>query len=61
MAHITMLESVGLLGSDELPVLLDGLRELLVLVDDGGFVIEICDFTKMGRFTTILWHSIQVL
>lgn len=40
MAHITMLESVGLLGSDELPVLLDGLRELLVLVDEGGFVIE---------------------
>ena len=32
MAHITMLESVGLLGSDELPVLLDGLRELLILV-----------------------------
>ncbi len=40
MAHITMLESVGLLDSDELPVLLDGLRELLVLVDAGGFVIE---------------------
>ena len=26
MAHVTMLESVGLIGHDELPVLLSGLR-----------------------------------
>ena len=29
MAHITMLESIGLLGKDELPVLLEELRRTL--------------------------------
>lgn len=40
MAHVTMLESVGLIGHDELEPLLAGLRELLTLVDEGRFVIE---------------------
>lgn len=40
MAHITMLESVGLLGSDELPVLLAELKSLYQLAVDGKFVIE---------------------
>ena len=40
MAHIRMLESIGLLGSDELPVLLDALLRILSSVEQGDFVIE---------------------
>jgi argininosuccinate lyase len=40
MAHIRMLESIGLLGSDELPVLLDALKRILSSVEQGEFVIE---------------------
>lgn len=40
MAHITMLESVGLLASDELKVLLDELKVLHVEAVAGNFVIE---------------------
>lgn len=40
MAHITMLESVGLLGSDELPLLLSELKELYAKAIAGNFVIE---------------------
>ena len=40
MAHITMLESVGLLEKAELDVLLDELRALHKLASEGGFVIE---------------------
>lgn len=40
MAHITMLESVGLLGSDELPLLLSELKELHAKAIAGDFVIE---------------------
>ena len=40
IAHITMLESVGLLTRDELTVLTDGLRDLLTLIESGDFVIE---------------------
>lgn len=40
MAHITMLESIGLLGSDELPVLLDELRNIYHICEKGEFVIE---------------------
>lgn len=40
IAHVTMLESAGLIGHDELEPLLAGLRELLKLIDDGRFVIE---------------------
>jgi argininosuccinate lyase len=40
IAHITMLESVGLLGKDELPVLLSKLKELYNIADAGDFVIE---------------------
>ena len=40
MAHITMLEAQGLLGSDELPVLLDALKELYASAAEGTFVIE---------------------
>jgi argininosuccinate lyase len=40
MAHITMLESVGLLGSDELPLLLSELKELYAKAIAGDFVIE---------------------
>ncbi len=40
MAHITMLESIGLIGKDELPVLLSELRNIYALADRGEFVIE---------------------
>ena len=40
MAHIRMLESIGLLGSDELPVLLEALQRILSSVEQGEFVIE---------------------
>ncbi|MFT3740439.1 MAG: argininosuccinate lyase [Breznakibacter sp.] len=40
MAHITMLEKVGLLGSNELPVLLGELKHIFNLAAEGGFVIE---------------------
>ncbi|GHT01897.1 argininosuccinate lyase [Bacteroidia bacterium] len=40
MAHITMLESIGLLTSGELKALLKELREIYQLADLGQFVIE---------------------
>ena len=40
MAHITMLESIGLIGKDELPVLLKELRNIYALCQKGEFVIE---------------------
>lgn len=40
MAHIRMLESIGLLEPDELKTLTSGLRELLEVVKSGNFVIE---------------------
>ncbi len=40
MAHITMLESIGLIGSDELPVLLAELRKIYAQTQDGTFQIE---------------------
>lgn len=40
MAHIRMLESIGLLGSDELPVLLEALEDIRKDALDGKFVIE---------------------
>ena len=40
MAHITMLESIGLLKKDELVALLAELKEIYALADRGEFVIE---------------------
>ncbi|MGI6231750.1 MAG: argininosuccinate lyase [Prevotella sp.] len=40
MAHITMLESIGLIGSDELPQLLKALREIYDQCERGDFRIE---------------------
>lgn len=40
MAHIRMLESIGLIGSDELPVLLEALNRILSSTERGEFVIE---------------------
>ncbi|MBQ8737268.1 MAG: argininosuccinate lyase [Bacteroidaceae bacterium] len=40
MAHITMLESIGLLEKDELGVLLEELRAIYTLAENGEFVIE---------------------
>ena len=40
MAHVTMLESIGLIEKEELPVLLDELKDILLIVEKGEFVIE---------------------
>ncbi|MCR4602910.1 MAG: argininosuccinate lyase [Prevotella sp.] len=40
MAHITMLERIGLIGSDELPVLLKELRNIYEQTQRGEFCIE---------------------
>lgn len=40
MAHITMLESIGLLGKDEQPVLLEELRRIHADIEAGRFIIE---------------------
>ena len=40
MAHITMLESIGLIGKDELPLLLRELKNIYDLCQKGEFVIE---------------------
>ncbi len=40
MAHITMLESIGLLTADELAVLLDELKNIYASAERGDFVIE---------------------
>ncbi len=40
MAHITMLESIGLLAKEELTVLLAELKNIYAVADRGGFVIE---------------------
>jgi len=40
MAHIVMLESIGLIAKDELPLLLHELREIYKLAEDGKFIIE---------------------
>ena len=40
MAHVTMLESIGLLGKEELPVLLDALKDIYRTAERGEFVIE---------------------
>ena len=40
MAHITMLESIGLLGKEELPVLLSELKNIYEQTQRGEFVIE---------------------
>ena len=40
MAHITMLESIGLLKKDELDVLLEELKQIYAIAEKGEFVIE---------------------
>jgi len=40
MAHVTMLESVGLIEKEELPVLLDALKKLYAEAEAGNFLIE---------------------
>jgi len=40
MAHITMLESIGLIGHDELPVLLKALKGIYEQIERGEFSIE---------------------
>lgn len=40
MAHITMLESIGLLAKEELPILLKELKSIYNTIEAGNFIIE---------------------
>lgn len=40
MAHIKMLQSMGLLSKEELGILLDGLNDILKEIESGNFIIE---------------------
>ncbi len=40
LAHVTMLESVGLIEKEELPVLLEALKKLYRQTEEGNFIIE---------------------
>ena len=40
MAHIRMLESIGLLSKDELDQLLAGLQEIAAIIEEGNFRID---------------------
>ncbi len=40
LAHITMLQSIGLLGADELKILSNGLKDILDTIEKGEFTIE---------------------
>ena len=40
MAHIRMLESIGLLSADELEILTEALEAILHEIEDGTFVLE---------------------
>ncbi|MBQ1701808.1 MAG: argininosuccinate lyase, partial [Prevotella sp.] len=40
MAHITMLQSIGLLQADELELLLDELKNIYQTCEQGEFIIE---------------------
>lgn len=40
MAHVRMLESIGLIAPDELPVLIDAMQQILDEIEAGQFVIE---------------------
>ena len=40
MAHVTMLESIGLIGKEELPAILDELKNIYAVCERGEFVIE---------------------
>ncbi len=40
MAHVTMLETIGLIGADELPAILHELKAIYATAESGEFVIE---------------------
>lgn len=40
IAHVHMLESIGLIGHDELPVLLDAMQDIFTEIKEGKFTIE---------------------
>ena len=47
MAHITMLESIGLIGKDELPLLLQELKNIYAICQRGEF--------QIGRVNWAIW------
>ena len=40
LAHATMLESIGLITTNELSLLKDGLNDILITIENGTFIIE---------------------
>ena len=46
MAHITMLESIGLIGKDELPVLLGELKNIYELIYHKPYTYNFCKYQK---------------
>src|SRR5690349_12443607 len=40
IAHITMLESIGLIAKDELPILVQGLKDIYKEIKEGKFEIN---------------------
>ena len=53
MAHIRMLESIGLLRNDELKILLEGLEDIKASVERGEFRID--DGVEDVHATTRCW------
>ena len=54
MAHITMLQSIGLLEADELAALLEELKNIYASAERGEFVIEAFIFPIC--FTLTIWQ-----
>ena len=52
MAHITMLESIGLLTKEELALLLEELKNIYATAEKGEFVIEEAGGTGSQAFCT---------
>ena len=64
MAHITMLESIGLLKADELSALLEELKSIYASAEKGDFVIEdgerICQMV-IAQHAQAEWIEVEVL
>ena len=53
MAHIRMLESIGLIEKEELPVLLAGLEQIRGEILDGKFIIGVFQIRQVNLYLTI--------
>ena len=50
MAHITMLESIGLLTKEELALLLEELKNIYATAEKGEFVIFVCVLAAQSKY-----------